>query len=184
MSKQLIQIAKRLKKVREENEISLEWAAAAFELSPNELRAYEAGEEEIPVSFLYVAAKKYGVELSELLTGEEPSQQLYALTRAGQGISVDRQKAYDYQSLCAGFANKKIEPLVVQVPPEKPDAVHRFNTHPGQEFHYVLSGRIEVTINDARLVLEPGDSLMFQSENKHAIKALDQNPAEILVVIV
>ena len=85
MSQQLIQIAKRLKRVREENELSIEWASAAFEISPVELQTFESGEEEIPVSFLYMAAKKYGVELSELLTGEEPQQKLYTLTRKGEG---------------------------------------------------------------------------------------------------
>ena len=184
MSEQLIQIARRLKRVRQDNDITLEWAAAAFELSPNELRAYESGEEEIPVSFLYMAAKKYGVELSSLLTGVEPREQLYVLTRRGNGIKVDRQREYDYQSLCSGFAHKKIEPLLVTVPADqKRDTIH-FNSHPGQEFHYCLSGRIEVIINQEILNLGPGDSLMFQSENKHAIRALDQKPAEILVIIV
>jgi len=184
MSEQLIQIAKRLKQVREENEISIEWAAAAFELSPVELQAFESGEEEIPVSFLYMAAKKYGVELSELLTGEEPQQQLFTLTRKGKGVSVDRRAGYDYQSLCAQFAHKSIEPLLVTVPPDSDGGTPHFNSHPGQEFHYILRGRLEVTIDKETLVLEPGDALMFKSEHKHAIRALDQKPAEFLVVIV
>jgi len=185
MSRQLIQIAKRLKKVREENEMSLEWAAAALDSSPAELEAFESGEEEIPVSFLYMAAKKYGIDLSELLTGEEPQLRLFALTRKGKGVSVDRRKEYDYQNLCTQFAHKKIEPLLVTVPPEESDhAEPHFNSHPGQEFHYVLKGRLQVTIDQESVVLESGDALMFQSEAEHALKALDQKPAEVLVVIV
>jgi mannose-6-phosphate isomerase-like protein (cupin superfamily) len=184
MSEQLIQIARRLKKVRLDNDITLEWAAAAFELSPSELKAYESGEEEIPVSFLYMAAKKYGVELSALLTGVEPREQPYVLTPRGKGIMVDRQKEYDYQSLCSEFAHKKIEPLLVTIPIDEGTPPIHFNSHPGQEFHYCLSGRIDVIINNEKITLEPGDSLMFQSEHKHAIRALDQKPAEILVIIV
>ncbi|MBN2103970.1 cupin domain-containing protein [bacterium] len=184
MSKQLIQIAKRLKRIREENEMSLEWAAAALESSPAELQAFESGEEEIPVSFLYMAAKKYGVDLSELLTGEEPQLKLFALTRKGKGVSVDRQKEYDYQSLCTQFAHKKVEPLLVTVPPEPQTAESHFNSHSGQEFHYVLKGRLQVTIDQESVVLEPGDALMFQSEVRHALKALDDKPAEVLVIIV
>lgn len=184
MSQQLLQIARRLKRIREENEMSLEWAAAAFELSPVELQAFESGEEEIPVSFLYMAAKKYGVELSELLTGEEPHEKPFAITRNGEGISVDRRKAYDYQSLCAQFARKKIEPMLVTVPPESEKTPPHFNNHPGQEFHYVLKGRLQVIIDQETLVLEPGDALMFQSEIRHALKAMDERSAEILVVIV
>jgi mannose-6-phosphate isomerase-like protein (cupin superfamily) len=184
MSKQLIEIAGRLKKVREDNELTLEWAAAAFELSPGELKAYESGEEEIPVSFLYMAAKKYGVELSSLLTGEIPSRQLYSLTRKGSGIAVDRRKVYDYQSLCADFAHKKIEPLLVTVPAETGAAAPHYNSHPGQEFHYVLSGALKVIIDQEEIELESGDSLMFQSEHKHAIQAMNGRHVEVLVVIV
>jgi mannose-6-phosphate isomerase-like protein (cupin superfamily) len=184
MSEQLKQIARRLKKIREENELTLEWAAAALEVSPQELASYESGEEDIPVSFLYMAAKKYGVELSEVLTGEEPRDQVYTLVRKGEGISVERQKAYTYQSLCAEFAHKKIEPLLVSIEAKPDDEPLHYNTHLGQEFHYVLSGRLEVMLEDESIILEPGDSLMSKSEHRHALRALNEETAQVLVVIV
>ena len=184
MSEQLLKIAERLKKLREENELTMEWAATALEITPHELEAYESGEEDIPVSFLYMAAKKYGVELSEVLTGEEPQEQIYTVVRKGEGVSVERRKAYTYQSLCAEFAHKKIEPLLVTVEPGKTRDYLHYNNHSGQEFHFMLSGKLEVNFENDSVILEPGDSLMFNSEYRHALQALGGQPAQVLVVIV
>jgi mannose-6-phosphate isomerase-like protein (cupin superfamily) len=184
MTIRLQQIAARLKQARESNDIPIEWAAEALGVTAEELDHYESGEEDIPVSFLYVAAKKYDVELGELLTGNEPRQKDYALVRKDEGIQVDRRKEYDYQSLCADFVQKKIEPLLVIVEPCHKNESPHFNAHPGQEFHYLLEGRLKVIIDKDELILNPGDSLMFNSEIRHGLQAMDNRSAKVLVVIV
>ena len=181
MDSQLIKIAERIKTLREKNDMQIEWAAKALGITVDELEAYESGEADIPVGFLYMAAKKYGAELSTLLTGENPHEQKYSLVRKGEGVNVDRRTHYDYQSLCADFANKKMEPLLVTVEPEESDL--SYNNHPGQEFHYILQGSLEVNIGGEALVLNEGDALMFHSEHPHALKALDNKPVQLLVVI-
>ena len=72
---QLMRIANRIKDLREKNDMPIEWAAKALGVTIDELESYESGEADIPVGFLYMAAKKYGVELSTLLTGENPHEQ-------------------------------------------------------------------------------------------------------------
>lgn len=183
MTDQLAKIAKRLQKAREKNDLTLKYAAFALGITPEELQTYESGEEDIPVSFLHIAAKKYNVELSALLTGEDPHQHTYAITRKDEGIMVDRRKQYDYQSLCADFVDKKIEPLLVTVDPVDEDTESEYNSHPGQEFHYLLEGRMKVIIGKKEVTLNPGDSLMFNSEQSHTLRALDKKQAKFLVVI-
>lgn len=183
MTEQLTQIAERLKKIREENDLDIQWAAIALGVTEDELRCYESGEADIPVSFLYMAAKKYGVELSTLLTGINPDQRMYTLVRKGDGVQVDRSTAYKYQSLCAEFSHKKIEPLLVTVPPLKDNEKPHYNSHPGQEFHFCLEGRLQVELATEKLILTPGDSLMFDSNHPHSLQALDDKPAKFLAVI-
>lgn len=184
MSEPVAEIANRIRELRENNEMSPEWAARALGVTVDELQAYESGEEDIPVSFLYMAAKKYGVDLSTLLTGENPQDRMFSLVRKGEGVSVERSSAYQYQSLCATFAHKNMEPLLVTVEPKPSTEDKHFNTHAGQEFHYILEGRMRVTIQDQQLDLNPGDSLIFNSEFPHSLEALDDKPARILVIIV
>jgi mannose-6-phosphate isomerase-like protein (cupin superfamily) len=184
MTEQVAQIAKRLRELRENNDLSPEWAAKALGVTLDELASYESGEVDIPVSFLYMAAKKYGVELSTLLTGESPKEHMYAVVRKGEGVGVERSRVYQYSSLCASFAHKKMEPLLVTVDPKSGDGRKHYNTHEGQEFHYVLQGILRVTIQNDEVELHPGDSLIFNSEYPHCLEAIGVGPAKILVVIV
>jgi mannose-6-phosphate isomerase-like protein (cupin superfamily) len=184
MSEPVTEIANRIRALRESNEMSPEWAARALGVTVDELLSYESGEEDIPVSFLYMAAKKYGVDLSTLLTGENPHDRMFSLVRKGEGVSVERCSAYQYQSLCATFVHKNMEPLLVTVEPVSSSGDTHFNTHSGQEFHYVLEGQMRVTIQDQRLDLNPGDSLIFNSEFPHSLEALGKKSVKVLVVIV
>ena len=135
---------------------------------------------DIPVGILLQVAQRFDVELSALLTGEEPRLHTYALTRKGLGISVDRRKDYKYQSLAYNFIQKRAEPFLVTVEP----GPEHFNSHPGQEFHYVLEGTLRVVLDKRELILEPGDSLYFDSGVPHTLTAQHGAPAKLIVVIV
>ena len=97
--------------------------------------SYESGSSDIPVSILHNISQKYGVEMTSLLFGEDPHMCSYFLTRKGQGTAMERTKAYKYQSLSAGFKNRKADPFIVTV--ESNDKEIHLNSHPGQEFNMV-----------------------------------------------
>jgi quercetin dioxygenase-like cupin family protein len=58
------------------------------------------------------------------------------------------------------------------------------NSHTGQEYNYVISGRLLLHINGKDLILEAGDSIYFNSELPHGMKALDGKDVCFLAVIV
>ena len=49
--------------------------------------------------------------------------------------------------------------------------------HAGEEFDFVLEGRIRYTIDDEDYILEAGDSIYFDSSLRHRVEALDGQPA-------
>ena len=179
MQEKIKQVANRIKELREIFGVSAAQLAGEFNLPEADYRQFEAGAADIPVGVLYQIAQRFHVELTTLLTGEEPRLHTYALTRAGQGVSVDRSKDYKYQNLAYNFIHKRAEPFLVTVDP----GPEHFNSHPGQEFHYVLSGTLRVLLDQHELILEPGDSLFFDSSVAHSLTALHNAPAQILAVI-
>ena len=183
MSEQLKQIAERIKELRNIAGLGEEELAAKLDIPVDTYREYESGNVDIPVSFLYKISGMFNVKLTAILTGEGPKLHTYSLVRAGKGISVERRKEYKYQSLAYNFANKKAEPFLVTVEPEDEDSEVRYNSHTGQEFNYVLEGRMKVIINGHEIILNEGDSLFFNSGIDHAMKALDGKPAKFLAVI-
>ncbi len=182
MSDQVKQIASRIKDLREIAGLSEEQLAAELGITVETYKIYESGTVDIPVGFLYEAANRFGVELTAILTGEDPKLHTYCLVRKNKGVSVSRRNPYKYQSLAYKFINKKSEPFLVTVEPGNDDTVH-FNSHPGQEFNYVLEGTLMIYIDGHQLTLNEGDSLYFDSGCSHGMKALDGKPAKFLAII-
>lgn len=183
MPEQIEHIALRIRDLREISGYSIETLAKEFGISVETYQAYESGKVDIPVGFLHKAAARFGVDLTTLLTGQDPKLHIYSLVRKGQGLSVERRKQYKYQNLAYNFIHKKAEPFLVTVAPEPANTPFHFNSHPGQEFNYVLKGRLKVIIGDSELILEQGDALFFDSNYPHAMKALDNATAEFLAII-
>ncbi len=55
--------------------------------------------------------------------------------------------------------------------------------HEGEEFAYVLKGKVEVQVGDHVNVLKKGDSLHFNSGIKHDLRNTGKTDAELIVVV-
>jgi len=183
MSENIKQIATRIRALREIAGESVDVLAAELAISPEEYSRFESGEADIPVSLLFKIAHRFQVELTALLTGEEPRLHRYSLVRSDKGPSVERRKEYRYQDLAYNFIHKKIEAFMVTAEPHANEGPGAFYNHPGQEFNYVLEGTLKVCIGKNEVVLNPGDSLYFDSGCDHAMVALNGKPARFLAII-
>jgi len=184
MEEAIKQIGERLKGLREVLDLTVEEVAETCGLSVDKYLKVESGEVDITISNLMKVAKKYGVSADALMFAEEPHMRSYFVTRKGQGLSVERTKAYKYQSLASGFADRKAEVFIVTVEP-KPEA-HKIykNTHPGQEFNLVLEGEMELYINGKTIILSEGDSIYFDSSKPHGMLARGNKAVKFLAFTV
>jgi transcriptional regulator with XRE-family HTH domain len=184
MNEEIKQIAERLKGLRDALEISVEDIAGQCNVTPEEYTLLESGTVDISVSILYTISKAYGIELTALMFGgEDPKMNAYFVTRKGKGVSVERTKVYKYQSLAAGFLKRKADPFMVTVHSKPENEPFHLNAHNGQEYNYVIQGRLMIQINEKDIVLEEGDSVYFNSELPHGMKALDGKEVKFLAVI-
>lgn len=183
MNEQIQLIAERIRSLRQDAGLTPETCARAMDLPPDVYLSYESGKVDIPVSFLHRVARRFEVELTALLTGEEPRLHAYAVVRAGRGAPVDRRKDYHYKSLASNFIHKRMEPFLITVDPHPEGEPVPLNAHPGQEFDYLLEGSMSVLIGGHEAVLEAGDCVYFDSAAPHGMKALHGKPARFLAVI-
>lgn len=183
MNEQIKQIAERLAGLRDALEITPEEMAKVCHLTTEQYIQLESGTVDISVSVLHQISQAYGVELTTLMFGDEPKMSSYFITRKGKGIAVERTKAYKYQSLAAGFAGRKADPFMVTVHPKAESEAIYLNSHPGQEYNMVISGRLQLQIGSKEIILEEGDSIYFNSELPHGMKALDGKQVSFLAII-
>lgn len=182
MESQILEIAGRLRHMRESLEISPEKAALTCDIPVEEYLRYESGEADIPVSILHRMARHFGFDITTLLTGEMPHVHTCCLTRKGRGVVVQRRSSYNYESLAANFVNRKADPYFVIVEP-KEDPEITFNAHPGQEFHYMLEGQLRVCIGEKEMILNPGDSVYFDSAIPHGMQAMNGRVSRFLAIV-
>ena len=183
MQEKTKEIASRIRELRELSEISLEEMAESVQVPLDVYQSYENGAEDIPASILFEIAHKMQVDMATLLTGEEPRMNIFTVTRNGKGVSVQRRKQYKYQNLAEKFIHKKAEFFIVTVEPKSRGTKPETNSHPGQEFDYVLEGNLKVYIHNNEIILNEGDSIYFDSNYEHAMEALEGKNAKFLAVI-
>ena len=184
MDEQLKQIGERLKGLRDVLDLTAQEVADTVGISLDKYEKIEAGELDITISNLMKIARKYGVSTEELIFAESPHMKSYYVTRKGQGMSIERTKAYKYQSLVGGFMNHKADVFIVTVEP-KPEAHTIYkNSHPGQEFNLILEGTMELYIGGKTMVLEEGDSIYFDSTKPHGMKAIGNKAVKFLAFTV
>ena len=184
MEEAIKQIGERLKGLRDVLNIPAEEVAELCGITVEHYLKIESGEADPSVYRLAKISKRYGIDLDVLLFGEEPRMKGYYLTRKGQGPEIDRGNQYKYQSLAVGFKERKMDPFMAQVDPLPEGKKYNKNYHDGQEFDYVVDGSLEVTFDEKILVLNPGDSIYFDSKKPHCFRALGGKPARFLCVII
>jgi mannose-6-phosphate isomerase-like protein (cupin superfamily) len=177
------EIAARVRALREIEGITAEALVQKLGFDLGEYRAWEAGEAEFPVGALVEIAGCFGVDLTELVLGAPSRLKTYCLTRAEQGPQVIRRPMYTYWNLASNFHHKKGEPFLVEASADTGAKSLSLNTHPGQEFNYVLEGRLFISIGGHEMELGPGDSVYYDSNEPHGMKALGGKRARFLALV-
>ncbi|MEG2575158.1 MAG: XRE family transcriptional regulator [Christensenella sp.] len=179
MNEQVVQIAARIRELREILEVPQESVAKKVGISLAEYQRYENAQDDIPIGVLYGVAAELKVDPTELLTGEAPRMDEYTIVRGGRGMCVERYPGYSFTSLAYNYKHRDMEPMIVTISPnEEAELV----THSGQEFNYVLEGRVKVVIRNREFILSAGDSIYFNPSLPHGQHAVD-GVAKFLTII-
>lgn len=184
MEEQLKEMGARLYGLREIREYTIEQMAEKTGISIAEYVAYEKGEKDFSFSFINNVATILGVDAIDLMSGQSPQLDSCAVVKKGHGYHIKKNNAYDYKHLAYTFKDKKAEPFLVTVTPDdKEIKKEEFHAHEGQEFNYVVSGKMDFYIGELFYELEEGDSVYFDSGIPHFFKAKGNNLAQFIAIV-
>lgn len=168
-------VAPQLRALRRRAALTLEAAARSAGLSPAHLSRLETGQRQPSLPMLLALARIYGTTVSELL-GESVADR-DAVVRAAD---MESTAAGGWTYWQAGAPGRGMQALRVHVPHGSQGDIVR--VHPGEEWLYVLEGRLRLRLGDTTHRLAPGDSAHFDSLTPHRIAALDPGGVELLFV--
>ena len=185
METKIMEIAARIRDLREILSLTEEDMAKKTEVTPAEYREYEAGQRDFSFTFLYACAKTFGVDIVELLTGENPKLSYYTIVRAGTGLPIRRRKGFSYQHIAYRIKDKIAEPFIVTAPfsQEEQDQPIHLSRHSGQEFDFVLKGSLKVQIENHVEILNEGDTIYYDSGYGHGMVATGAADCTFLAVV-
>ena len=173
MENKLMEIAFRIRELRDILEFTPEEMAEATTVSVDEYLEYESGTKDFSFTFLYQCAKKFGVDMVELVTGENPRLSFYSIVRKDEGLPIKRRAGFNYQHLAYLFKNKSCEPFLVTAPYQEEaqnEPIH-LSRHKGQEFDYVIDGELKIQLEEHTEILHAGDAIYYNSGYGHGMIA-------------
>ncbi len=180
------EVAFRLKGLRTACDLSIEEFAKLTNISVEDYSKIENGEKDFSVSFLYKCAEIFDIDMIEILTGTTPTLSNYCVVRKGKGLPVARRDRFEYQMLAYLFKDKNIEPMLVVAPfiEEEHGQPVKMSQHDGQEWDYILSGKLRVVTEGCDVVLSEGDSIYYDSGKPHGMVAVDGEECRFLAVLI
>ncbi len=171
----IMEIAKRIKELREIMGISVETMAKLTDVTKEEYVACEKGEHDLSFAFIYRCAIALGVDVTDIVEGVSPMLKSYTVTRRGEGQRIEKAHGMTYYNLASSFRKRVAEPLYVECVYSE-DALHKdieLKTHEGQECDIVIEGHLMVQVGNHKEVLGPGDSIYYNSKTPHGMIAVD-----------
>ncbi len=182
---QLMDIALRIKDMREILGYSIQKMADLTEVSEETYRIYEAGNTDLPFSFIHKCAKVFGLELTDLLEGQGAKLSGYTVTRKGKGLVTASEDGITIQDMAPMFRKKLATPYWVtyKYSQELQDLPIHTATHTGQEFDMVIKGAMRIKVGDHEEILREGDSIFYKSSTPHGMIAIDGQDCVFLAMI-
>lgn len=186
METRIAEVAQRIKGLRKMLEISKKEMAAFVGLDVEQYIKYENAMEDLNFTFLYKCAEKLGVDIIDLLMGENPHLLFYSIVRKEKGLDMKRREGFKYEHLAYKFKNKLAETFLVTAPyiKDEQDKPISLSFHKGQEFDYIISGSLKVQLENHTEILNPGDSIYYDSGRGHGMLAVGGKDCKFIAVVI
>ena len=176
----------RIKRARESRGLSIFDIYLRTNIDVDTLSQIEEGETIPPLGTVIKLAKALDLKMGYFISGAEGKT--YTIVRrydrevtSRYDSSKEKQYGYRYESLAPHKTDRNMEPFLVTLEPSETEEER--SSHDGQEFIFVLHGKMEVRLGEEIHILEPGDSIYYDSTVPHLVKCHGKKTTHILAVL-
>lgn len=174
----------RLRAFRLGRGLTLQAAGALCGVGASTLSKIENGQALPAYGTLKRIAEGLDLSFEELISGRQGNQASArrSTTRRSETLKFQSDR-YDYHVHATDLVRKAMIPLEMEIRATAPPGRSGWSSHDGEEFIYVLSGEIEVYLDEyATFHLRTGESAYIDSHTPHAFVALGETPARMLSI--
>ena len=172
-------ISARIRRSRLMRGWTLEGLASRASLSKSYISRLEDGERQPSIAALLSISRALGLSLDALIGGEPQKRAGVRVVRGVETPAVAGNGLF-YQVHSGSIPNAVMQPIRITVPSQRTgDELYR---HDGEEWLYVLSGHLSLTLGEEAYSLGPGDSIYFDATAPHRLAASGGRDVEALLV--
>lgn len=182
-------IGSRLKILRKQRGMTLNEIAQQASLSASLFSRLENGKNMPSIQTLQLIADVLKIDIGYFFQRE--SRKGFVVSRAGKHRIIHAYKRswkgrerygplYDTELLADGVDNPFMVPMILKV--EKRNYKNNPPPHGGQEFLYVLEGKVLFSLGEEKITLKKGDALYFDANVPHMGTSLSNKPSKVLAV--
>ena len=164
-----------VRKCRQQRKMTLQTLSEKAGVSVGYLSQVERGNATPSLGTLAQVAVALDLGLDYFVARPKPKDSVtYAATRPKFSLA---ESSVTYEALSGEFPGHELSSYIMNCPPGFESETFQ---HEGEEFIFVLSGKIAQTLDDEVFTLGVGDSLHFDGMTKHSWKTIGDSPARIL----
>jgi transcriptional regulator with XRE-family HTH domain len=182
-----INVGEKIKSLRESKNITREVLSERSGLTLDQIIAIEENANLPSLAPLIKLSRAMGIRLGTFLDdndelGPVVSRKTDKIESIGfLNNSSGSRKHMDYYSLSKAKSGRHMEPFLIDILASEAD--FSLSSHEGEEFIYVLEGLVEINYGKNNYLLEPGDSIYYDSIVAHHVHAYRNTAAKILAVV-
>ena len=170
-----VRVRRRLRELRAERGLTLQQVAGRANIDISTLSRLEAGKRRLALDHIPALATALGVSADELL-GPAPRQDPRVRSRP---------QTYDGLTLWP-LTNRGpaggLHAYKIHVSPKRATPPDVLPTHEGQDWLYVLDGRLRLLLGEEDLVIEPGEVVEFTTRTPHWFGTV-AGPVELIAIL-
>ena len=167
-------IGKKLKELRLQNDLTLDDLASRSELTKGFLSQVERNLTMPSIPTLEDILEALGTNLSEFFREEEEKQLVFTT----QEFFVDEQEDYTIEWVIPNAQKNEMEPILLTLHPHK--ASHEMQAHRGEEFGYVLKGTATLVCGDKKYKLKAQETFYLDGTKGHYLYNHGSSEAKVL----
>lgn len=174
MKSKELKFGKKIRFIRNQQNRTLEEVASSCGFSKSLLSKIENGVTIPPIATLMKIAETLGVSVSDILEDNKENGTVYtpASAYADPEKLVKTEKGYSFYAFAAARQDKIMQPYYFTA--RKNEVDQQVLAHKGEEFIYVLEGKMKYQVGNTEYTLESGDSVYFSSLEEHVLAPLTE----------
>ena len=174
-----MKIGERLKRLRMINSLTQEELASRADLTKGYISQLENDATSPSIATLKDILDVFGVSMQEFFSETTDEDIVYGKDARVQ--ATDDDDKIKVELLVPGAQNRELDPVLVTLDPGGEMDEQPF--HEGEEFGFVLLGKIQLRLDDRLYTVKKDECFYFTSDKKHAVKNIGRGPAKILWVV-